>query len=347
MVGPQAPIIMCAQYLRLSIAIKMVYRLLNVKLIDTAHTGAHSMTHPTIGFVGVGFMGHGMAKNILARGYPLWIKGNRNRTPIDSLLGLGAQEAGSLRQMAEHCDIIHLCLSNSAQVSDAILGPDGLLSAQRRGLIVIDTSTSDPAVTLKLAADMSAQGCTLVDAPLGRTPKEAEAGELDAMVGCPAELFDTIKPVIDCWAGTITRIGDTGSGHQMKLLMNFLGASYAALYSEAVSLASSVGLSPHTFREVIGPSRLGSGFFNTFMQYVCERDRDAHKFSINNMAKDIGYVNDMACDAGVMNVMSSAARHYYTHALAQGAGEDFVPQLCDHVGRLNGLDIDAVVRKTR
>ena len=300
---------------------------------------------PTIGFIGVGYMGHGMAKNILKGGYPLWIKGNRNRQPIDSLVGMGANEASSIKELAEKCDIIHLCLSNSEQVQAAIRD-NGVLAGARPGTIVIDTSTSDPTVTLALAAELAEAGMHMVDAPLGRTPKEAESGELDAMVGCSEEIFAQVKPVIDCWAGTITRIGEVGTGHKMKLLMNFLGASYASLYSEAISLGAAVGISPHAFREVIAPSRLGSGFFNTFMQYVCERDENAHKFSIDNMAKDIRYVNAMATDAGVMNVMASAARHYYTHTQAIGAGGDFVPMLSDHVGRLNGLDIDAIARES-
>ncbi|AAV95670.1 NAD(P)-dependent oxidoreductase [Ruegeria pomeroyi] len=303
------------------------------------------MDRPVIGFIGLGFMGHGMAKNILKGGYPLWVRGNVNRTPIDSLVALGAQEAASPADMAARCDIIHICLGNSKQVEAVIRGPEGILAAARPGLIVIDTTTADPVSTLALAAEMAAQGVHMVDAPLGRTPKEAEDGTLDAMVGCDEALMKTITPVIDCWAGTITRIGPVGAGHKMKLLMNFLGGAYAALYSEAVVLGARVGISPHTFREVIGPSRLGSGFFATFMQYVCERDENAHKFSIANLSKDMRYVNAMATEAGVVNIMASAARHYYTHAEAQGAGQDFVPMLSNHVGALNGLDMDEVTRK--
>ncbi|MGR3312633.1 NAD(P)-dependent oxidoreductase [Roseovarius indicus] len=302
---------------------------------------------PVIGFIGVGLMGHGMAKNILKGGYDLWIKGNVNREPVDSLLGMGAKEAASPKEMAENCDIVHICLSNSPQVEAVIRGPDGILAGAREGLIVIDTTTADPVSTMALADEMAKQGVKMVDAPLGRTPKEAEEGKLDAMVGCDEADFATVSPVIDCWAGTITRIGPTGSGHKMKLLMNFLGAAYAALYSETAALGAKVGISPHTFRDVIGPSRLGSGFFDTFMTYVCERDRDAHKFSIANMSKDIRYVNAMATDAGVMNVMAAAAKHYFTHAEAIGAGQDYVPMLSDHVGRLNGLDMEAKVKKSR
>ncbi len=304
------------------------------------------MSKPVIGFIGVGYMGHGMAKNILQGGYPLQIMGNRNRAPVESLTGMGATEAKSAAEMAGACDIIHLCLSNSPQVEAVIRGPGGILEGARKGLIVIDTSTSDPTSTLALAAEMKSKGVIMVDAPLGRTPKEAEAGTLDAMVGCDAAVFETIRPVIDCWAGTITRIGEVGTGHKMKLLMNFLGAAYASLYSETVSLGAAVGISPQTFRDVIGPSRLGSGFFGTFMQYVCDRDENAHKFTIANMAKDLRYVNAMATDAGVMNVMAGAARHYFTHAEAIGAEMDFVPMLSDHVGRLNGLDIADVVKKS-
>lgn len=300
---------------------------------------------PTIGFIGVGFMGHGMAKNILQGGYPLWIKGHRNRAPIDSLVGMGAQEAASPKEMAEKCDIIHICLSNSPQVEAVIRGEDGILAGAREGLVVIDTTTADPVSTMALAAEMAAQGVTMVDAPLGRTPKEAEAGMLDAMVGCDDATFETIKPVLECWTGSITHIGPVGSGHKMKLLMNFLGGAYSALYSEAVALGAKVGISPQTFREVIGPSRLGSGFFNTFMQYVCDRDENAHKFTIANLAKDMRYVNSMATDAGVMNVIAGATRHYFTHAEAIGAAQDFVPMLSNHVGRLNGLDMEEEVRK--
>ena len=299
---------------------------------------------PVVGFAGLGFMGHGMAKNIIKGGYRLWIKGNVNRAPVEDLLSMGALEAESPREMAEKCDIIHLCLPGSRQVEDMVNGRDGILAGARSGLIVVDTSTSDPTSTANLAAIMTEKGVKMLDAPLGRTPKEAEEGALDVMLGGSASDLEIAAPVIKCWAKSITHIGPVGSGHKMKLLMNFLGASYAALYSESVSLAVKVGISPHAFREVIGPSRLGSGFFDTFMKYVCERDREAHRFTIANMSKDIRYVNSMATDAGVVNLMAAATRHYFTHAEAIEAGEDFVPMLSDHVGRLNGLDIESSVK---
>ncbi len=258
----------------------------------------------TIGFIGVGFMGHGMASNLIKCGYPMWIKGNRNREPLESLIAKGAQEATTPREMAQHCDIIHLCLSNSLQVEAVIRGCDGVLAGARDGLIVIDATTADPNSTAVLVDELAEKGATLVDAPLGRTPKEAEAGTLDAMVGCDEATFAKIKPVLECWAGNITHVGGTGSGHKMKLLMNFISMGYAALYAEATVLGASVGLQPAKVREVIGSSRLSNGFFDTFMTYAVDRDREVHKFTIENASKDLRYVNTMAAEAGVVNVMA-------------------------------------------
>ena len=300
---------------------------------------------PVVGFIGLGLMGHGMAKNIRKGGYSLWVRGRSNRKPVESLLAIGANEAASPKDMAARCDIIHICLSNSVQVEGVVRGEDGILAGARPGLIVIDTSTADPASTMRLSEELAAVGAHMVDAPLGRTPKEAEEGKLDAMIGCDEALFPSVAPVIECWAGTITRIGPVGSGHKMKLLMNFIGMSYGALFSEAVVLVAKIGISPQIIRKVIGPSRMGNGFFETFMRYVVDRDRDAHKFAIANAAKDLRYVCNMAAEAKMTSIMASAARQYYAHVEAIGRADEYVPMLSDHVGALNGVNMAEEVRK--
>ncbi len=301
---------------------------------------------PTIGFIGVGFMGHGMAKNIRKAGYPLIIKGNRNRQPVENLLSMGASEAKSPADMAGSCEIIHLCLSNSSQVETVFRGPDGILSAAREGLIVIDTTTSDPVSTVALAAELSARGGTLVDAPLGRTPAEAEAGTLDAMVGAEEEIFARVLPVIETWAGNINRIGPVASAHRMKLIMNFISMGYAALYAEALSLGAAVQVPPETVRKVIGSSRLSNGFFESFMRYAVDRDRDAHKFTLENAHKDMRYAAGMAADAGVTNIMGAAIKHYFSLAEGMGRGQDYVPMISDLAAEMNGLDPETMRRKT-
>ncbi|WGW05705.1 NAD(P)-dependent oxidoreductase [Tropicibacter oceani] len=300
---------------------------------------------PTVGFIGVGLMGHGMAKNILQGGYPLVIKGNRNRAPVESLLSMGAREVQTPREMAQQCDVIHLCLSNSPQIEAVYHGPDGILAGARPGLIVVDASTADPTSTMALAAELAQKGGTIVDAPLGRTPKEAEEGTLDAMVGADDESYAKVLPIIECWAGNINRVGDTGAGHKMKLLMNLISMSYAALYAEATVLGAKVGIAPQTVQKVIGSSRLGNGFFDTFMSYAVDRNRDAHKFTIANASKDVRYANAMAADAGTLTLIASATRQYFSHVEAIGHADDYVPFIVDHIARMNGMDMEDEVKK--
>ena len=300
---------------------------------------------PVIGFIGLGLMGHGMARNLVQGGYELWVRGRSNRKPVESLVSIGAHEAASPKELAERCDFIHICLSNSQQIEAVMRAPDGILASARPGLMVIDASTADPSSTELLAAELAAKGGNFVDAPLGGTPAQAQAGKLSAMVGCDEVVFDRIRPMIDCWASSATRVGPVGSGHKMKLLMNFIGLSYGALYSEAVVLGAKNGISPQIIREVIAPSRMGNGFFETFMAYVVDRNRESHKFTITNAAKDIRYLNKMASDSNVMNIMAAAALHYYTNAEATGHGADYVPMLSDHVGALSGIVLEDAVRE--
>ncbi len=294
------------------------------------------MTSETIGFIGLGLMGHGMAKNIVKKGYPLLVMAHRNRAPLEDLINRGAQEVETPREMAERADIIHLCVTGSPQVEAIMDGPDGILAGARAGLIVIDASTSDPTSTMVLADKLAAVGAQLVDAPLSRTPKEAEAGTLDTMVGAEPELFERVKPIISTWASNIVPLGKVGDGHKMKLLNNFIAMGYASLYSEALAIANRVGISPQTFDAVIGSGRMANGFYETFMKWTLEHDESAHRFAISNAHKDMRYLASMANEAGALNPMGAVVKNYFAGAEAVGQGERYVPMLADYVRDLNG-----------
>lgn len=297
------------------------------------------MTNKAIGFIGVGLMGHGMAKNIVEKGWPLLVMGHRNRLPVDDLVGRGAREVATPKAMAAEADIIHLCVSGSAQVESLIRGEDGILASGKDGLIVVDCSTSDPVSTRQLAAELNAAGMHLVDAPLSRTPKEAEAGTLDTMVGADDATFEKVRPVLECWAAIIVRVGPVGSGHTMKLINNFIGMGYAALFSEALAVGMRAGITPDVFHSVIGAGRMRSGFYDTFMKWVIERDEDAHRFSIANGHKDMRYLANLAAATGSANFIGNIVKNYFATAEAQGKGEDYVPMLSDHVAALNGVSL--------
>jgi 3-hydroxyisobutyrate dehydrogenase-like beta-hydroxyacid dehydrogenase len=292
-----------------------------------------------IGFIGVGLMGHGMAKNIVEKGYPLTIMGHRNRAPVEDLLGRGAKEAKSAREVAAASDVVFICVTGSAQVESIIRGPDGLKDGLARGSVVVDCSTSDPTSTATLAAELQAVGVALVDAPLSRTPKEAWEGTLDTMVGATPEIFARLKPVLDTWAGRVIHVGGTGDGHKMKLLNNFIAMGYAALYSEALTLAQKVGITPQRFDSVVRGGRMDCAFYQTFMRWTLEGDRDAHKFTLANAFKDMRYLESMADAAGVANPLGNAVKNAFALAVARGGAEDFVPMLATTVAELNGTKL--------
>jgi 3-hydroxyisobutyrate dehydrogenase-like beta-hydroxyacid dehydrogenase len=295
----------------------------------------------SIGFIGVGLMGHGIAKNIVEKGYPLTVMGHRNRAPIEDLVGRGAVEAQSPREVAARSSIVFICVTGSAQVEAIIRGPEGLKQGLEKGSVVVDCSTSDPTSTAALAEELAAMGVDLVDAPLGRTPKEAWEGTLDTMVGATDAVFGRIKPVLDTWAGRVVHIGGPGDGHRMKLLNNFVSLGYGALYAEALALAQKVGITPERFDSVIRGGRMDCGFYQTFMGYTIEGNRYAHRFTLTNALKDLKYLESMANAAGVVNPVGDAVRNSFATAVAGGANgaEDFVPMLPVHIGRINGVDL--------
>ncbi|MEM6987073.1 MAG: NAD(P)-dependent oxidoreductase [Pseudomonadota bacterium] len=296
-----------------------------------------SSKKPRIGFVGLGFMGHGIAKNILQAGFPLSVVAHRNRAPIDSLVAMGASEVGDLAALAAASDIVHICAPGSPQVESIVTA---LLPTLQSGSAIVDCSTSDPVSTAKLAELAAAQGVDIVDAPLAGTPQQAEAGELGAMVGADDQVFARVEPVLASWAKQIVHIGKVGDGHRMKLLNNFLAMGYGALFAEALTLGQKVGISPETFDSVIRGGRMDSGFYQTFMGCVIEGNRESHKFTLTNAAKDMRYLESMADSVGLSNPVGNAVKNTYALAVANGGDgpADYVPHLVEFVGKLNGVD---------
>lgn len=290
----------------------------------------------TIGFIGLGLMGHGIAKNIVEKGYPLTVLAHRNRAPVDDLVTRGAVEAKSTAALAARSSVVFLCVTGSTEVEALVRGPDGLATNLQPGAVVVDCSSSDPSSTIALAAELKANGIDFADAPLSRTPKEAWEGSLDTMVGAEDAVFTRLQPILATWAGKIVHIGGIGDGHRMKLLNNFISLGYGALYAEALALAGRVGITPDRFDAVIRGGRMDCGFYQTFMRFTLEGEREAHKFSLANAFKDLRYLESMANAASLVNPIGNAVKNSYGIAIAAGGAADYVPMLPAYIDRANG-----------
>jgi 3-hydroxyisobutyrate dehydrogenase-like beta-hydroxyacid dehydrogenase len=340
--GPTAPDAGGLNILSLSLTLSKRHRARDLSMASSNESNGADRAvkgKEAIGFVGLGMMGHGMAKNIVEKGYPLTIMGHRNRVPVDDMLGRGAAEAKTPKEVAERSSIVFICVTGSPQVEAIVRGPNGLAAGLKQGSVIVDCSTADPVSTVALSAELAPRGIDYVDAPLSRTPKEAWEGALDTMVGADDAVFRRVKPIIDTWAARVVHIGGAGDGHRMKLLNNFLGMGYAALYSEALVAAAKVGISPQRFDSVIRNGRMDNPFYQTFMRWTLQGDPNAHKFSIGNAFKDMRYLESMMDAAGVANPIGNAIKNSFSMAMSAGAADEFVPMLATHIARINGVDL--------
>jgi 3-hydroxyisobutyrate dehydrogenase-like beta-hydroxyacid dehydrogenase len=291
-----------------------------------------------IGFVGLGMMGEGMAANLIRKGWPLTVLAHRKRDAIERLVALGASEASNARSLAEASDIVLLCVTGSPQVEEVTTGAEGLASAGK-SLLILDCSTSNPAITVQLAAELAKGDIVLIDTPLARTPKEAAAGTLDVMAGGDAVSFARARPVLEAFAGRVIHTGPTGSGHTMKLLNNFISLGYSAIYSEALMMGVKAGLTPRVMDSVWRGGRMDCGQYQAFFEYVLRRDENAQRFSMNNALKDLSYLASFAAGNGAANPVGAAVRNSFASAVGTGQGEKFVPALSEVIAGLNGVSL--------
>jgi 3-hydroxyisobutyrate dehydrogenase-like beta-hydroxyacid dehydrogenase len=298
-----------------------------------------SEAKPRIGFIGVGMMGHGMAKNLHARGFPLSILVHRNRGRAADLLAAGVREAKTPSELAASSDVVILCVSGSPQVEENILGEHGTLAAAREGMLVIDTSTSEPGSTGRLREALAARGVTLVDAPLARTPKEAEEGRLNAMVGADDATFAAIRPVLAAFCENIFHVGPPGAGHTLKLVNNFMALTIAASIAEAFAVATKAGVPLAKLVEVVSQGALNSNIFQMMGRGAAEGDLTRMQFSIENAAKDLRYYTHLAESLPVASFLGEAVHQSYQQAVAMGLGGKLVASMIEAQEQVNRVAI--------
>jgi 3-hydroxyisobutyrate dehydrogenase-like beta-hydroxyacid dehydrogenase len=247
------------------------------------------MSNLKIGYIGVGLMGHGAARNILEKGYPLTVMAHRNRAPVEDLVTRGAREAKNAAEIARASDILFLCLPSSVEVEATVYGPNGVLAGGHAGLIVVDSTTADPDSTRRIAGDLEKLGVRMVDAPLGRTPKEAEQGALSTYVGGDPESKKTVRPVMECYADTIVEVGPLGAAHTMKLINNFISIGTCAVISEAAATAAKIGVDMRKFCEVISAGGANSKIFQMVIPWLLEGDDSHLKGPLRIAGKDMRF----------------------------------------------------------
>lgn len=291
-----------------------------------------------IGFIGAGLMGHGAARHILKAGFALTVIANRNRAPIDDLVEQGATEAQSVRELTAASDIVFLCLPDAAIVQDVVHKADGVLAGSHEGLIVLDMTTSLPDVTRELAGELDARGVVLVDAPMTRTPAEAEEGRLNVLLGGADEVIETVRPVLESFCENVWHIGPTGAAHAFKLLNNFIVISNLATVLEASVAARRFGIEHTKLLDICSQGGASSVILQKLLQYPISGDATQFQAHANTVLKDVTYYNQMADAAGLHSTMSKSAQQFFQLACTLGEGDTLVPELYDTFSALGAKD---------
>lgn len=292
-----------------------------------------------IGFIGAsGLMGHGMARNLLAKGHTLALTVRNRPERVADLLAAGATQAPNPRALAQACDIVFLCVTGTPQVEALMHGPDGLLAGARPGLMLVDCSTSEPASTATLHTLAAQAGAVLVDAPLSRTPVEAEAGRLNVMVGAEPQHFAALEPVLRSFAENVFHMGGPGAGHVIKLLNNFIAQAVCTATAEAFAVGRKAGIDLGKLVELISAGPVNNGLFQA-MAKTLHGQLDGLKFELDNARKDLRYYTHLAEGLDVPSVVGEAVHQSLCIASALGFGDKLVPSLVQAQEKLNGVTL--------
>jgi 4-hydroxybutyrate dehydrogenase / sulfolactaldehyde 3-reductase len=286
----------------------------------------------TIGFIGLGAMGRGMAANCVKKGFELVVHDIKPE-PVAVLVKLGARAAHDLKDLAASCGIIVTVLPTGKEVTEIVMAPGGLLDHAKPGSMVMDLSTIEPEVTDRLHTEAKRRNMRAVDAPIGRLAWHAERGESLFMVGAETDDFNRVKPLLEAMGTTIHHCGPGGSGTRTKLVNNYLAISLAQMNAEAIALSQRFGLNLAKTLDVIHGTMATNGQLKiNFPNKVLAGDTEPG-FTIDLAHKDLSLIVQAANAARVPMPIAATAREAFSVARARGfGGQDFSAMadvLCD------------------
>lgn len=284
------------------------------------------MSKMKVGMVGIGLMGHGIARNIVEKGWPLAYLRHPGNQPTADIDAAGARHFDRADEMARQSDVMLLCVTGTPQVEDVLLGSGQVLAALKPGTVVVDCSTAIPESTVALAKKVEAVGARFVDAAMTRTPKEAEEGRLNLLIGGAPETVEAITPLLAAFSENRFHAGPAGAGHRLKLLHNFVSLGSATLISEAAACARACGISDTVFVDCL---RRGGGHgaaLERIAPFLLDGAVDQMRFTVSNGLKDLSYYNAMAEEVRSTHMIAAAVRDTLSGLKDAGYGDVFLPE---------------------
>lgn len=275
----------------------------------------------TVGFIGLGTMGTGMARNLARAGFALALS-SRTAAKVKALSAeLGAKACGSPAEVGAASEIVVSCLPDSPEVEQVHLGPEGTVRGAAKGTVVIDCSTIAAEAARSIAERLAESGVSFLDAPVSGGQKGAADGTLTFFVGGEADALEKAQPVLIAMGKRITHLGSSGAGQLGKAVNQIVVAGTLMAVSEGIAFAQKVGLPMPALHEALMGGAASSWMLDVLGRKMMDRDFKP-AFAIKHQQKDLGIVLKTAREKGVP-LPGVALVHQLLSALeAQGRGEE-------------------------
>ena len=278
-----------------------------------------------VGFIGVGYMGYGIAKNILKKGNDLFVIANKKRAPIDKIVSDGAIEVKSHNEMWEkNLDALFLCVTNTPI---AINIAEKISTLLKDKTLIIDVTTHNQNGSIKMEQIFSKQKINYIECPVMGGPAQAEEGVCGGIVGASEENFKKSEVYLKTFCKDYFHFGEVGKGAKSKLLNNFFSLGAATYVIELIKSAKKLDVD---LEKLFAVAKLGSGnstALNRIFDNVLKGDYTGFKFSTTNTLKDLTYIQEMLKDVGNAEKLADVKKSFYKKAVDEGHGDLFISEL--------------------
>ena len=278
-----------------------------------------------IGFIGAGLMGFGMAKCLLKNGLEVNVLPHKNQEPIEKLKNLDARVAEDYRDLLLDTNGLISCLPN-AEIVEKLAKE--LVTEFKPGMFWIDTTTSKPATSKKIAVLLQEKGVFFADAPVTGGPAQSIEGQLASLVGCDQDDFPKVEEIVGLFSKVVRHFGVVGSGNIAKLLNNLVSQGMVILLADAFLSAEIMGVNRQALYDVMEAGAVRSGTLEKMVKPYLSGNYDGSQFSIANSLKDLRYVNELMNETlpGHVGLTDNLVKRLEKH-VNEGRGSSYVSNL--------------------
>jgi 3-hydroxyisobutyrate dehydrogenase len=298
------------------------------------------MDKPRIGFIGLGVMGTPMAGHLAKAGFTLAVH-DINRAKANELAAEyeGVRIAECPRSVGEMSDIVITMLPSGAYVQEVALGSSGLMAGLHPGGLLLDTSSSEPWLTVNTASELATAGIDMVDAPVSGAQVGAQSAQLVFMVGGEEEPVSRVMPLLQVMGRQAFHLGPLGSGHAMKCINNLITSLTLVATTEGVIIGKRFGLDPEAMISVLNVCTGMSWISQTqFKQRILTRKYD-DPFKLALMVKDIGIAMELAGRNGVSTPLSACGQELWKAAASHSREADSISNMVRWIERVTDTEI--------